>query len=299
MEAILYDYHLAQSMAESQGGDVAQNRYLYVQKVFEKHHVTEAEFDTSMVWYSGHASHLKDMYGRIDARLERESHEAGLNIPEEDQFARFTTEGDTANIWQGRDVIFLHGNREENLYTLVVPADTAFRRGDYFMLRFANRFVTQDNQREAFVLLQIRYANDSVVAATQMLTGDYDLTLNIPQTRVLADQDIKSLSCTFYYAYDEGREALFRMWMINKPVLLRYHVQRVETRNSSLVEAVDTLSDDTVERRSLHRDGERISPEDFRKSQSVEHKINVVGKRDVILPAQGGQGVAKKRKIAR
>lgn len=286
MERILYDYHIAQGMAEAQGGDVEANRYLYVQKVFEKHHVTEAEFDTSMVWYSGHASYLKDMYVRIDARLDRASREVGLNIPEEDKFARFTAEGDTANIWQGRDMLFLHGNREDNLYTLVIPADTAFRKGDYFMLRFGNRFITQDNQREAFVLLQVRYDNDSVVGATSMIGGDHDLTLTIPDTAVLADRDIKSLSCTFYYAFDEKKEA-FRLWMINKPVLLRYHAQVTAETDSLLDVPVDTLEADTAEATERKAGGERMSPEAFRENQQVERKINVVEKRKVVLPANG------------
>ena len=295
MERILYDYHLAQGMAEAQGGDVAQNRYLYVQKVFEKHGIAEAEFDSSMVWYSGHASYLTEMYDHIENRLDRESRDAGLNIPEEDKFARFTAEGDTANVWQGRDVLCLHGNREENLYSLVIPADSTFRKGDYFMLRFSNRFVTQDRQREAFILLQIRYDNDSVVGTSAMVAGDYDATLNIPQTKVSADHDIRSISCTFYYAFDEQQPDAFRLWMVRKPVLLRYHAMKGEVRkDSAQVNAADTLQGDTTGR-AARSSGERISPEDFRKSQDVEHKINVVGKRDVALPPKGN--TTKKRKI--
>lgn len=285
MERILYDYHVAQGMAEAQGGDMETNRYLYVQKVFEKYHVTEAEFDTSMVWYSGHASHLKDMYVRIEARLDRTSHEAGLNIPEEDKFARFTAEGDTANIWQGNEMLFIHGTREDNIHTLIIPADTAFQKGDYFMLRFGNRFITADNQREAFVLLQIKYDNDSVVGATSMIGGNYDLTLTIPDTAVLADRDIKSLSCTFYYAFDENKDDAFRLWVISKPVLLRYHAQAA---TDSLPEVpADTLEADTAQQPEKPAGGERMSPETFRDNQQVERKINVIEKRKYALPANG------------
>lgn len=284
MERILYDYHIAQGMAEAQGGDVQENRYLYVQKVFEKYHVTEAQFDTSMVWYSGHASHLEEMYAHIEARLERESFDAGLNIPEEDKFARFTAEGDTANIWQGRDMIFLQGNREQNLYTLVMPADTSFHKGDYFMLRFSNRFVVQDNQREAYVLMQIRYDNDSVVSGTIMMNGDYDITLNIPQEKVLPDREIRSLSCTFYYSFNEDAEDAFRLWMVSKPVLLRYHAAQKQTEELSDTTETDTLGN--VVRPQKPR-GERITPEEFRSNQQVDRKINVVEKRRVVLPQQG------------
>mgnify|MGYP002625474574 CR=1 FL=1 len=278
MEKILYDYHIAQGMAEAEGGDVEANRYLYVQKVFEKYHVTEAEFDTSMVWYSGHTSHLVDMYRRIETRLERESREAGLNIPEEDRFARFTAEGDTANIWQGREMLFLHGNREENLYTLVMPADTAYRQGDYFMFRCGNRFITQDRQREAFVLLQVRYENDSVVGTTSMIGGDYDLTLNLPQDKVKADCHIKSVSCTFYYSFDENAEEAFRLWVVQKPLLLRYHSEPKDTTQTEEVSDTLDIGADTVAVSPKQSREERLRPDEFRRNQQVERKIDVVEK---------------------
>ena len=49
MEDILYDYHVAQAMAENEEGDVARHRYLMAQTVFEKHGVTQEVFDSSMV----------------------------------------------------------------------------------------------------------------------------------------------------------------------------------------------------------------------------------------------------------
>ena len=283
MEHILYDYHIAQGMAEAKGGDMEKNRYLYIQKVFEKYHVTEAEFDSSMVWYMGHTSYLETMYKHIGNRMERESNKAGLNIPEEDLYSQYTAEGDTANIWQGRDMLFLHGSREENLYTIVIPADTAFRRGDYFKFRCANRFVSQDGQREAYVLMQVKYANDSVVAATTMLNGDYDITLDIPKNKVTKDADIRSVTCTFYYSFDESKEDAFRLWAINKPVLLRYHVAPEDTIG---IEPVDSVAEETREQEQEQKRGERLSPVEFRSNQQVEHKINVVEQRKVFLPSK-------------
>lgn len=289
MEAILHDYHIAQGMAEAEGGNIDENRYLYVQKVFEKYGVTEAEFDSSMIWYSGHTSYLEKIYKRIDARLERESREAGLNIPEEDKFARFTSEGDTANIWQGRDMLFINGNREQNIYSLVIPADSTFHRGDYFMFRCANRFIVQDGQREAFVLLQVRYDNDSTVCNTIMVSGDYDTVLNIVSESVPNNHNVKSITVTFYYSFDEGRDDAFRMWVVRKPVLLRYHNMKMDTISTIIP---DTLAQDTISLQEQTR-GERLSPAKFRESQQVDKKINVVQKRNVVLPAKPQRRVIK------
>lgn len=290
MERVLYDYHLAQGMAEAQGGDVEANRYLYVQKVFEKHHISEEQFDTSMVWYSGHADHLHKMYKRIDARLERTSTEAGLNIPEEDKFSRFTAEGDTANIWQGGDILFVHGNREDNLYSLVIPADTSFLTGDYFMFRCGNRFVVQDNQREAYIQLQVLYDNDSTVSNTVMVNGDYDATLNILPAQVDKKHKIKSLTCTFYYSFDEGKDEAFRLWVIRKPLLLRYHSLEVDTVPVAEPDSM-VLVDTVPVTDKVHT--ERLSPGQLRQTQQGEKKIEVVQKRKVVLPARPQRRVIK------
>ena len=286
MERILYDYHLAQGMAEAKGGDVETNRYLYVQKVFEKYNITEEQFDTSMVWYSGHTSHLQKMYDRIEARLERESNAAGLNLTEVDQYSRYTAEGDTANIWRGREMMFLHGNREENLLTVVVPADSTFRPGDTFMLHTTNRFIVQDRFREGFVLMQIVYDNDSVASSTTMVNGDFDVTLTIGSDKVDPKANIRSLSCTFYYAFDEGTDPAFRLWVISKPILLRYH-HEVEQLADTTSLVPDTLEADTLVPVHQAARPERISPEEFRESQDVDRKINVVQKKKVVLPAKG------------
>lgn len=294
MERILYDYHLAQGMAEAQSGDMEANRYLYVQKVFEKYHITEEQFDTSMIWYSGHAEHLEKMYTRIEARLERESNAAGLNLTEVDQYSRYTSEGDTANIWRGREMMFLHGNREENLLTVIIPADSTFRIGDTFMLHITNRFIVQDNRREGFVLMQITYDNDSVAANTVMVNGDFDVKLQIDAENVKSKARIRSLSCTFYYSFDEGADDAFRLWVISKPILLRYHNIMEETDSTSL--AVDSLEADTMHPVGEKLRPERISPTEFRESQDVDRKINVIQKRKVVLPAQNQKSNQKQRR---
>ena len=291
MERILYDYHLAQGMADAQSDNKEANRYLYVQKVFEKYHITEAEFDTSMVWYSGHADHLENMYKRIDARLERESDKAGLNIPEEDQFMNYTADGDTANIWSGRDMLFLYGNREENLYTLTMPVDSTFQRGDAFRFRCSNRFITADGQREGYILLQLEYEGDTIVSTTSTVVSDYDVTVNIDFHRVPKDRDLRRIRCTFYYSFDESKEEQFRMWVITRPLLLRFHNTSLEEES---IEKTDTLAVDTAITNMFHERPVRISPEELREQQQVDRKINIVEKKNVVLP---GKPVPMRRRV--
>ncbi len=284
MERILYDYHMAQGMADAQGDDKEENRYLYIQKVFEKHHITEAQFDTSMVWYSGHADHLEEMYKHLDARLARESDKAGLNIPEEDQFMHYTADGDTANIWSGRDMMFLYGNRESNLYTLTIPADSTYQHGDSFRFRCTNRFITADGQREGYILLQLEYEGDTIVSATSPIVGDYDATISIEQHRVPKDRNLRRIRCTFYYSFEESMEEQFRMWVVSRPLLLRFHNETIEAPDT--ISSADSLSTDTTIRIFERGPHERLTPEELREQQQVDKKINIVEKKKVILPGK-------------
>ena len=63
MEKVMVDYHLAQGMAEvSNEGDMEATRYKYIQAVFKKHHITEAEFDSSLVYYFMNSEKFFEIY---------------------------------------------------------------------------------------------------------------------------------------------------------------------------------------------------------------------------------------------
>ena len=73
MEDILVDYHLAQGMAESTSDSRESTNFRFIQAVFRKHGVTEAEFDSSMVYYSSDAKQLADIYNNVTARVDAEA----------------------------------------------------------------------------------------------------------------------------------------------------------------------------------------------------------------------------------
>ena len=69
MEKVLYDYHLSLSMAQSSKNveKEAQRNY-----VFQKHNISEAEFDSSMVWYTRESKELMTIYENLNKRFKRE-----------------------------------------------------------------------------------------------------------------------------------------------------------------------------------------------------------------------------------
>ena len=63
MEDILYDYHLADAAANLNSDSTRfYNARLYQLAVLKKHGVTEAQFDSSMVYYTRHTEKLYAIY---------------------------------------------------------------------------------------------------------------------------------------------------------------------------------------------------------------------------------------------
>ncbi len=281
MERILYDYHQAQGMAELADGNAANNRYLLVQQVFKKHGVTEAEFDSSMVWYSGHSEYLVKMYKHIDARLEKESAELGLDVAN-DVFANLSSYGDTAVVWRNTNVC-LQNNVGQNLVGYKIHADSTFLLGDTYELRFRNSFVVQDGQSEGYALLVAHFVNDSVASVTTRVAGSFDVSIKIPQSELTDTAALSYLQVMFYYPYEKVDSAKFHLWMVSSPMLIRFH--RLEPlADQDMDEEADTLSasQDTL---SADRKDERLTPQQLRDSHEGERTINVKKQRDVVMPA--------------
>ena len=59
LEDMLYEYHVAEAMARNSSENVDYKQTEYFLAVLEKHHVTEADFDSSLVYYYSHAERLK------------------------------------------------------------------------------------------------------------------------------------------------------------------------------------------------------------------------------------------------
>lgn len=72
MTDILFDYHIALAMAQSENGGSEKNSLAYREAVLKKHDVTSADFDSSMVYYMRHTELLHDVYKDLAERLDKE-----------------------------------------------------------------------------------------------------------------------------------------------------------------------------------------------------------------------------------
>lgn len=246
MEDVLYDYHLAQSAAEHQGGDVNKARYIYVQSVFTKHGITEAEFDTSLVWYSAHTVRLQKVYERLNERYDSEMKSMGVGVSESEVYANMREYGDTANIWKGNKVIVLQNNPMNCLSTITLKADSTFLPGDNYSLFFRAAF-TNSNHGRSYTFLQVHYKDGSSKCEHRMLHGTYDYNIPLPDDINNNNRETDHINITFYYS-PEGKDNRGFL-CIENPVLARYHKKNQD--NFGVPEQNNSHSTDSIKNESI------------------------------------------------
>ncbi len=289
MTDLLYDYHRASAMAESREGKLEEERYLLIHKVFEKYGVTEAQFDSSMVYYSGHAKNLVKMYEKIDGRLKRELADLGATL-NNDVYANITSVGDTAMIWQTAN-LWLMNNARENLQIIHIQPDSTFRLGDTYMLRFSTRFVGNMARRDAYAMLTARFDNDSVSAQSARVSGDHETTLRIAESHLTDHNQLKQLTLTFYLGYDETEP--MQLWMVGDPILVRFHkdmpIDEEAPADTTLQADSLEVQRDSLSMDSVAADTVRLTPQQMRNQHKGERSIDVVQKRRVVLPSNAAR----------
>ena len=148
METLLIDIHKAEAISDNltqYASDREKERLR--QSVFDRHHVTQAQFDTSLVWYSEHMTKYSQIYNNVTARLKEED--------------------DSIDVWN-KDPYYLF---EPRLYRHVllfnILADDNFRENDIFQLSINFDQLPQGIPDKARITLVIRHRNDSIYSVTR------------------------------------------------------------------------------------------------------------------------------------
>lgn len=223
MEEILYDCHLADAMAglipDSSGN---YNARLYRLGVLKKHGVSEAEFDSAMVYYTRHADRLHAIYENLARRMGDDAMALGADVPSSDYIA--INKGDTANIWTlGRDIVFL-SRPPYNYASMSVDADSTYHRGDRFVFSFDAQFIFQDGMRNGMAHLTVQYQNDSIVTRLMRISAPthFSLELNNPDSL-----PVKHVQAYLMLVRDQrSAESTMQLMALSNIQLIRVHPQK-------------------------------------------------------------------------
>ena len=234
MEDLLYDYYVAQNITgESHDGYDYRAKYNNG-LVFKKHGVTEAEFDSSLVYYYNHIEDLYKIYESVQARLSNEAIELGASVGDVERYMKRSLSGDTMDIWTGHRHHLLFPQPPYNIFQFVQKADTACRANDSYMMTFGSSFLVQSGSRSATALLSVVYENDSVLTKSISVPLSGTINLDIPECGLRA----KEFRGYFYMPERQGADNASDMclYMADHIQLMRFHHPDVEKKDSVSVE---------------------------------------------------------------
>lgn len=179
MEDLIYDYHLAQGIASQQDGNQDYNRVLTFELVLKKHGLTQAQFDSSLVYYYTRADRFQEIYKHVQERLDTEAEKYGA-ATNDVRITANSLSGDTTDVWKGNRALMLINDRPYHLYQFSQKADTSYRAGDSFMMSLNSTWLMQQGNRQASIYLAITYENDSTVKQYSTISISGPTTLRVP-----------------------------------------------------------------------------------------------------------------------
>ena len=242
MENILYDYHLSISMSNNLSYSDNYQKEAYKNYVFRKYSITEAEFDSSMVWYTRHTEELAAIYKRLGERFRKEKKQVQTLLAQRENKPATSQPGDTVNVWYDRTIYWMTDAPLTDKVTFEIPTDSNFKAKDAFLWSADYTFLS-DIGRKATVGFNIMFDNDSVVGRVQEVTRSGVQSLYIKPDSAFA---IKSVNGFIYYEDDSLRTPGL---IVNNITLTRYHepVDSVAVAaKDSVAAAVKVPADDVV-----------------------------------------------------
>ena len=230
MEDILYDYYLSREMAQKPSGEGNSPylRTLYYKAVLKKHGVTEAEFDSSLVYYYGHAEEFTKIFNRVSDRMQEYGKSLGINTNGMGgTLTHYSATGDTANIWRGATSVMLLPKAPYNRFDFEIKADTSFHKGDSFMLSFMTNYLYQQGTKDATAYIDVRYSNDSIASFSTSISVS-----GMSQLRVMecSKHDIKLIRGFIYLNRGSDESETVKLMFIDNIQFVRFH--KNESKNT-------------------------------------------------------------------
>lgn len=221
MEDLLYDYHLALTMGNDLNYNDRYKRESYRNYVFNKHGVTEAEFDSSMVWYTRNGKMLTDIYKNLQKRYEMAEEQMRSELNKRSGQISVSLSGDSVDVWSDRNLYWLTSSPLTNRLMFDLKADTTFHENDILVFEADYSFLSKEkSSANVVVAINITFKNDSTQGISRVIdnSGKWDLALK-PDSAF----EYKSINGFVYFSNPDSAETSV---LINKIRLMRY-------RNSS------------------------------------------------------------------
>lgn len=275
MEEVLYDYHLTQAMTDWTDESENTSHQAMLEAVFEKHGTTQAEFDSSLVWYNAHASDLKDIYENLRDRFTFENQKLQLAVGENQLSAVVSENGDTTNLWNGPALLLLRNSQLLNMEKFTIKGDSLFQRGDHFV--FSGEVIVLCEERfnrdlQFIAALSVGMKDGSRLGDSYPMNNSGRFNIDL---RTSNRQTPSQLSCFFQY---QSSDDIRNFCIVRNLSLIRMHTHPAEVdsldREAGEADAADSVAVQPVNSKPVRKP--RLTPEQLRiQSQDDVQKIEI------------------------
>lgn len=255
MEKVLYDYHIAKAMGENLDYNEQYKRTLYLNAVFKKHNITQAQFDTTMAWYARHPEVVNEVYDIVRERLMASRENYNHLVSLRDGKPTRSKAGDSIDVWIWDRIHMLSGMPLDNKLTFTLPSDDNYQASDTIKWTVGFKFLSEqlvDTTKRPVMAMQVAYAKDTIISALCRVDSS-----QVAQLVLQADTlgDIKELRGFIYYPTNQPKHTL----LIDSVSLMRYH-----QTNDSIPATTDDKKEEKIELEVPQASQQKIQPTELK-----------------------------------
>lgn len=240
--------------------------------MYEKHHITKAEFDSSMVWYTRHTEDLAKIYTNLGKRFREEKKDIKRLLAMRENKPSMSQPGDTVDVWYNKTLYWLTDAPLSNKITFEIPTDSNFKVKDAFLWS-ADYIFLSNRQQQVTMGFNILFDNDSVSGKVTEVTASGIQSLYIKPDSAYK---IKSINGFIYLTGDSVKTPGV---IVDKISLTRYHEptdtlsivakDSVPEKPMSVIgQDTDSLRTDSVQMKEAATPV-RLNPRDMKEKESV------------------------------
>lgn len=245
MEDVLFDYHIANGVISVCNYDSIKAAEC-INSVFMKHGIDREVFDSSMVYYLRHADKMDMIYANLQSRIENEGRLQGVIGGGDLGMASTDLNADTANIWNLERTKILNPEVPYNVLSFDFKADSTFKAGDRFMLKFKADFIYQEGMRNGYAILTMILNNDSVVNQTTSLSSTTERTMEVCDKERIGVKEVKGyLMHRPSNVSTDRNSSTVKMMILSNIQLIRMHTEEPKIKEE---EKRDSINNDNNEK---------------------------------------------------
>lgn len=222
MEDILVDYHLLKTMVNNLPPQERYKAILYENAFYNQHHITKAQLDSSLVWYTSHTNDFAKVYDKVTKRLKKEQDNYANAVSQTPSIGdmagnQFNANGDTASIMKMPNYYCLSNSpASTNVSFSIFPNNLNPR--DVIMLSVRCSMMSFSVQ--GTLMLSVTYVNDSTITDYRSINSEGIYTVRVQNNNPIAIKNIRA----FIYCGTGVINSTRTFMIVDKMSFVRIHV---------------------------------------------------------------------------